>query len=150
MAITGTVTEWNENKGYGYISVNDQPIKIVFHISDFSGNSMRPQVCENVVFSLTKDPNGNLRAIDIKRPIAFTFPMALTIWFAAMVVGSIYLLNYPVIVIDYLLLISGFTYLLYGVDKSISSSENWQVPEVVFHLFGLAGGCQARYWHNLS
>ena len=140
MAITGTVTEWNEHKGYGYISVNEQPIKIVFHISDFSGHSMRPQVSENVVFSLTKDPNGNLRAIDIKRPIVFNFPIALSIWFASMVVGSIYVLNYPVIVIDYLVLISGFTYLLYAVDKSISAREDWQVPEVLFHLFCLAGG----------
>ncbi|MCL9780843.1 cold shock and DUF1294 domain-containing protein [Vibrio sp. S4M6] len=140
MAVTGIVTEWNENKGYGYISVNNQPIKIFFHISDFSGHSLRPQVSEHVIFSLTKDNSGNLRAVDIKRPIVFNFSIALAIWFATMVVGSIYLLNYPIIVIDYLLLISGFTYVLYAFDKSLSSSDNWQVPELVFHVFTLAGG----------
>ena len=52
MAISGVVSEWNDQKGYGFISVNDEPIRIVFHIGDLSGHSVRPKVQEKVTFTL--------------------------------------------------------------------------------------------------
>lgn len=140
MAISGVVSEWNDQKGYGFISVNDEPIKIVFHIGDLSGHSVRPKVQEKVTFTLAKDGRGNLRATDVHRPITFGFPFALVIWFITMFVASLYLLHYPTFMISYLLLISGTAYSLYALDKVVSNHSRWQIPESLFHLTSILGG----------
>lgn len=140
MAISGVVSEWNDQKGYGFISVNDEPIRIVFHIGDLSGHSVRPKVQEKVTFTLAKDGRGNLRATDVHRPITFGFSFALVIWFITTFVASLYLLNYPTFMISYLLLISGTTYSLYALDKVVSNHSRWQIPESLFHLASVLGG----------
>jgi uncharacterized membrane protein YsdA (DUF1294 family) len=35
---------------------------------------------------------------------------------------------------------SGITFLLYGFDKAQSKNGGWRVPELVLHVFALAGG----------
>ncbi|MDN3685621.1 cold shock domain-containing protein [Vibrio sinaloensis] len=32
MAIQGTISEWDQHKGYGYIAVDDQEAQIRFHL----------------------------------------------------------------------------------------------------------------------
>jgi uncharacterized membrane protein YsdA (DUF1294 family) len=40
----------------------------------------------------------------------------------------------------WLAIASGITFLLYGFDKAQSKNGGWRVPELVLHVFALAGG----------
>jgi uncharacterized membrane protein YsdA (DUF1294 family) len=40
----------------------------------------------------------------------------------------------------WLALVSGTTFLLYGLDKARSKSGGWRIPEITLHWLALAGG----------
>ncbi|MGY3571858.1 DUF1294 domain-containing protein [Vibrio sp. SCSIO 43135] len=140
MAIVGKVAEWNDLKGYGFITVENQATRIFFHITDVSGRAQRPRINERVQFSLAKDSSGGLRAVKVERPIVFNFSMAIVIWFSTIMVSSVWLFDYPVIILLYYLMASAVTYSLYGYDKTAEATGGWRVPETLLHVISVMGG----------
>lgn len=140
MSIQGTIAQWDQNKGYGYIAVENQDTQIRFHISDLANASQIPSVSEPVVFRLGADSNGMMRAIEIQRPVVFNFSLAIAIWFCSALVGSVVLLDFPLVACMFYLAISTVTYTVYAFDKHAKLTGAWRVPEITFHVLNLMGG----------
>jgi len=140
MSIQGTIAQWDQSKGYGYISVENQDTQILFHISDLENNSQLPCVSEPVVFRLGSDSNGAMRAVDVTRPIVFNFSLAIAVWFTSALVGSVVLLDFPVISCVFYFAASLATYCMYALDRHAMMTGGWRVPEIVFHIMNLFGG----------
>lgn len=140
MAIAGKISEWNDAKGYGFITVDNYQGKIFFHITDVHGHGQRPKVNEAVHFTLTKEPDGSLRAVNIERPLVYGFSLALSVWFITVLFASVYLVDYPPIIVLFYILISAITYAVYAFDRSAMRNGEWRVSEWLLHALSLLGG----------
>ncbi|MEF1291723.1 DUF1294 domain-containing protein [Vibrio sp. M260118] len=140
MSIQGTVVQWDQNKGYGYISVDDQDTRIRFHISDLANASQTPSISEPVVFRLGTSSDGAMRAIEVERPVVFNFSLAIAIWFSSALIASVFLLDYPLIACVFYFALSTVTYTVYAFDKDAKQTGSWRIPEITFHVLNLAGG----------
>lgn len=58
----GKIIQWNDDRGFGFISTENEKHRIFFHISSVKTKSRRPEVGDPVEFNLGKDSNGKLRA----------------------------------------------------------------------------------------
>lgn len=62
MRIEGTLTKWNDGRGFGFISPDQGGSEIFVHISAFPKDGRRPTVGERLTFEVEVDSNGKKRA----------------------------------------------------------------------------------------
>ncbi|WP_339389539.1 DUF1294 domain-containing protein [Vibrio neptunius] len=140
MAIQGTISEWHDTKGYGYISVDDQDAQIKFHLCDLEAYGHPPRISERVQFRLAKDDQGGIRAVNIERQLVFNFSLAIAIWFLTTLVASVLILDYPPLSLVLYIALSTIAYIVYALDKQALHTGGWCVPSLTFHVLNLVGG----------
>ena len=67
MRIIGTVSKWNDDRGFGFITPNQIGDEVFVHISAFPSDGKRPAVGETVSFEIAH-VEGKHRAVKIQRP----------------------------------------------------------------------------------
>jgi len=68
MRTHGTLTKWNDDRGFGFITVAQGAEEVFVHISAFPRDGRRPQLGELISFEVEKDAQGKARAIGVMRP----------------------------------------------------------------------------------
>lgn len=68
MRTHGTLTKWNDDRGFGFISPAQGSEEVFVHISAFPRGGERPRINELISFETETGPNGRLRAIRVMRP----------------------------------------------------------------------------------
>lgn len=58
----GKISQWKDDKGFGFILPEDGGEKLFFHISSVKNQSRRPQVGDAVLYDSERDTQGRLRA----------------------------------------------------------------------------------------
>ncbi len=61
----GKVSQWNDEKGFGFISIQDKQGRVFFHISSIKTRERRPEIGDSVDFEINKDENGKVRATSV-------------------------------------------------------------------------------------
>ena len=146
----GKITTWNDDKGFGFITPNNGGDRVFIHIKAFSERNLRPEDGDVVVYSLAKDGQGRLQAVNAKfvnekvaqrrgqRPSISAIAIALL--FLAAVAYSVRENGLPQHVFIAYVLISVVTFIAYALDKSAAQSGRWRTSEQALHLFALLGG----------
>lgn len=138
----GIVVKYNPEKGYGFIRSPECHEDLFVHISEVRNVPFLVEG-QKVDFLMKETPKG-LAALNVIAgrkvlPPRFTFGM--------LALGSVLLLMllfywmHPLI--GYFIAINLTTFLLYGYDKKISSTEKVRVPERTLHKLALLGGSPA-------
>ncbi len=73
MRFHGRITDWKDEKGFGFITPDDGGRQVFVHISSISDRPRRPVVGERVTFDLKIDPQGRPQAVDVimvRQPVA--------------------------------------------------------------------------------
>ncbi len=140
MDMIGTISEWDAEKGQGFITVSGQPKRIFFQLADVSRKGHSPKVDEYVRFHVTKDVYGSIRATDIETPTSFNFSSAIAVWFASVLCASVYLFEYSLIATVFYFLVSAITYAIYAFDKSAEQHGGWRIPLFSLYFLSLIGG----------
>lgn len=72
MLMKGKISQWNDQKGFGFIIPDDGSEKVFFHISRVKNGTRRPQVGDVVVYESSYDGKGRLqaRAVAIEGAVA--------------------------------------------------------------------------------
>lgn len=61
----GQIVEWNDNKGYGFISSAGGELRVFFHISSVKNRGYRPKLTDSVSYDVTEDNKGRLNAKNV-------------------------------------------------------------------------------------
>ncbi len=150
MRTKGTLTSWNEEKGYGFISPMLGGKQVFVHIKAFKNRSRRPEVGQIVTFNISSDQQGRpcaanatlagdkLREQDKKRTGAAF--IAIAIIFFGIVGAAVLAGKLPAIVLALYLALSLITFGAYALDKSAAKKGAWRTQESTLHLLSLAGG----------
>ena len=149
MRFAGRITEWNDEKGFGFVVPNGGGTRAFVHISQFQVRSRRPVGGELISYMPVVDERGRTNAQQIRRMgekvpadrpptrvsrAAFGFG-ALGLASVAFVAGVI-----PIVVLGLFFGASVLSYLMYGWDKSAAQNSRRRTPESHLHLMDLLGG----------
>ncbi|MFO8142680.1 MAG: cold shock and DUF1294 domain-containing protein [Marinobacter sp.] len=145
----GSLTSWNDAKGFGFITPENGSERLFAHISAYQGRG-RPSASRKVVYAQTKDEKGRLRAASFQYAgvARHRAAVATGVWVALLmaaavggVVSALYLQGYvPLLLPVFYGVMSLITFLMYAVDKGAAENGNRRVPEGRLHLFELLCG----------
>jgi len=139
----GIVINYNEEKGYGFIKTSEEEENVFVHIKEVNNASLL-EVGQSVEFEVISTPKG-LAAVNVKAGTKVKSPY-LTFGIASLVMIVLLfslLMNHTQALISYLIAMNVTTFLLYGYDKFISSTEKLRVPELNLQVLALLGGSPA-------
>lgn len=150
MRFQGRITEWRDDRGFGFITPNGGGDRVFIHVKDFASSGRRPVGNELVNYHVVADGKGRLRAdkVEYVRPKRTlqqsgnpnSFLLALCATFLV-IVGALALFGrlHPYIAVGYFAF-SAATFLAYSLDKSAAREGNWRTKESSLHLLALIGG----------
>lgn len=150
MRTKGTLTSWNDERGFGFITPIGGGGRVFVHISAFANRDRRPQLNQVVTYTLSSDDQGRPRAVEAtlagNRPptAAFRWRLTPSLTGAAVFLGLVAVLAAaglvaPMVLGGYLVL-SALTFFAYALDKSAARTGAWRTKESTLHLLSLAGG----------
>lgn len=68
MRIEGKLTQWNDDRGFGFITPTEGSPKVFVHISSFPKDGRRPAIGERILFDVETDSTGKKRASNLLCP----------------------------------------------------------------------------------
>jgi uncharacterized membrane protein YsdA (DUF1294 family)/cold shock CspA family protein len=153
MRMKGTLVEWNDDRGFGFVEPVAGGGRAFCHISQFALRSRRPVVGERVTYETSRDERGRLRALKIQpahapRANEIRIPPWMSPWVAVLVsvmflisIGGLAVTGHlPWIAPVVYLLASVVTVVAYAFDKSAAMTGRWRTKESTLHLLALVGG----------
>lgn len=169
MRFKGKISEWNDDRGFGFIAPAEGGARVFCHIKAFAGRSARPEVGKIVTYDLAKDDRGRPRATQIRYsgaakprsaadpPLRSSLTQAVVgaSVFFAVIVALVVTGRAPWWVLAWYLVLSVVTFMLYGWDKTSASGGHRRTPEKTLNglafLGGWPGGWIAQYaWRHKS
>lgn len=150
--VSGTLTHWDDAKGYGFITPDAGGPRVFVHVSAFGLRAHRPRVGEHVSYVPGADRHGKPRAQQVRgltSPAATTRPPApadagRVLWlvpgFAAVLLLAHLQLGLPRPVWGLYSALSAASFILYGLDKRAARRGDARLSERSLHVLALAGG----------
>src|SRR5690606_27531583 len=162
----GHIKKWQDDKGFGFIETGTGE-SVFFHVSAFKAQR-RPEVGEQVVFTMGQDNQGRLQAKDVqelsfvqqkmaqknnqirqrnhKRSAQAEFEagqkkrLFLGIGFYGVVILLAVMNKLSWLVVAWYVILGVITYSMYAKDKAAAQSGDWRTPESTLHLLSTLGG----------
>jgi uncharacterized membrane protein YsdA (DUF1294 family)/cold shock CspA family protein len=162
----GFIKKWQDDKGFGFIETQNGE-SVFFHINEFKARR-RPEVGEQVVFTLGRDHQGRIQAKEVqelsfvqqkmaqknqqirqrntKRSAQADFEagqkkrLFLGIGFYGVLILLAVTHKLSWLVIAWYAALGVITYAMYAKDKAAAQSGDWRTPESTLHLLSALGG----------
>jgi uncharacterized membrane protein YsdA (DUF1294 family)/cold shock CspA family protein len=150
MRYVGRITEWNDDRGFGFVTPNGGGDRAFVHIKAFERASSRPAAGMLISYELLKDDKGRFNAKGVRfathRPkseatTGSTWPRKTmgALFLVVLLLGWVFT-KVPTIVALAYGAMSVLAILLYGVDKSAAVNNRWRIQESTLQFVGLVGG----------
>ncbi len=150
MRYQGKITNWKDDKGFGFISPNGGGSQVFVHIKSFANRQRRPVGNEIVTYDLKVDANGRAQAQRVAfvgerapsniPPERSNTSLIVAAGFLVFVAASVFVGKLPLAVLWLYLLGSVVAFLAYAFDKSAARRDKWRTQESTLHLFAVVGG----------
>lgn len=146
----GTITYWNDERGFGFIQPRGGGERVFVHIKAFNGRPVRPTENDVVTFEYSVEEKDRRCAIRVdladsdpaksapKRDVLFTAMIA--VFFLFGIAALSYFRGLPPLVAVWYLIFSLIAFGTYAIDKSIAQRDGWRIAENTLHLLSLFGG----------
>ncbi len=169
MHLKGTIIEWRDDRGFGFIEPAGGGQKVFCHVKAFAIRVRRPQPGDAVNYLTKKDAQGRVQAVDVRpsgleqaaynsnvgrrslrsaskaeKPRASSGAGAgayacIAIFAAGLGMLLILGLISPFVPLIYLV-VSGITIFAYAFDKSAAMNARWRTQEQTLHVLEMFGG----------
>ena len=150
MRYQGRITQWKDEKGFGFITPNGSDEAVFVHIKAFSNRKRRPAGNEWVSYELVVDERGRGRA----EKVAFAgerddvsrgrersgLPVLVVSAFVLALLAGVWTGKLPVAILLLYGVASAMAFVAYAWDKSAARQGQWRTPESTLHLYALIGG----------
>jgi uncharacterized membrane protein YsdA (DUF1294 family)/cold shock CspA family protein len=149
MRLAGRITDWNDEKGYGFVVPNGGGERASLHIRSFPRGSRRPVTGDMVSYLPGKDAQGRLQAREVRhagqRPEPERSPSrlpraALGLSALAAIAGAALADWLPLLIAVVYGVMSAVSWLMYFSDKAAAGRGARRTPENSLHLMDLLGG----------
>ena len=146
----GRVTDWKDDRGFGFIEPEEGGERVFFHISGVARGAPRPSTGSTVSFDLGRSADGKLRAINVG-PAGFAavsrkvLSKRVVLSLAALLIlsaiwWSVVLGKAPIQIFWIFAGMSSVAFVMYGLDKWAAKRDAQRTPENTLQLCALLGG----------
>lgn len=158
MRLAGRISDWNDDKGYGFVVPSGGGDRAFVHVKAFQPGSRRPVDGDLISYAVARDARGRSNAIEVRfagqriaprksaKPAKrTTLPMriprrllggaSLLVVVSGAAVGAL-----PLVLAIACVLLSLVSYLAYWLDKEAAQRGARRIPESTLHLIDLLGG----------
>lgn len=156
----GRITDWNDDRGFGFVTTDADNVRAFVHVNDFNRVFGRPDAGMLISCELRKDAKGRLtakrvRALGRKRISGKRWARAVfaVLCAAALVIGW-RSERLPTVIAFVYGAMSVLAIILYAADKRAAVRNRWRTQESTLHFVALAGGwpgaafAQAAFRHK--
>ncbi|HAH49714.1 cold shock and DUF1294 domain-containing protein [Gimesia sp.] len=147
MRLQGKITRWDDEKGFGFISSQDDENTVFVHISAFSHTARRPEAGDPVSYETAHEENGKTRAEKVRfadqsvgKRLRSAPAVSFTVMFVGFLLVSVYFNRISWLVLIVYFVASCITFFAYAWDKSAAQRGKWRTAESTLHFMALAGG----------
>ncbi|WP_417535488.1 DUF1294 domain-containing protein [Methylophaga sp.] len=153
MKFQGKISNWNDDKGFGFVEPNGGGERAFVHIKAFNPRTRRPINGDVIIYDLLQDKDKRYRAENIRfardsrqknTPQASkknrSFGGVLILLFSIGLVISVLTGKLPLAIPLVYLVMSVITFIAYAIDKSAAENGRWRTQENTLHLLALVGG----------
>ncbi|MDQ3287274.1 MAG: cold shock and DUF1294 domain-containing protein [Pseudomonadota bacterium] len=156
MKLVGRISDWNDEKGFGFVIPHGGGTRAFVHVRSFQPGSRRPVNGDLISYQPTLDSRGRTNARNIvlagqrvvepkherkqkrRRPLP---RLALALVFAVSVVAGVVAGHVPVVLLFAYAAASVLSYVMYCLDKAAAGKKGRQrTPESTLHLVDFLGG----------
>lgn len=158
---SGVLTEWNDERGFGFITPAGGGSRVFLHISGLRKGTPRPTEGDNIYYTLSKDEKGRPCAIEAyssgkstqgtpRRPWNYMFGgiLAKSFWLGIVVVAVLAAVTRNCLTTILLgsVINSYLTIVCYKTDKYFAQQQLWRIPEACLHCWELLWGWPGALW----
>lgn len=159
MRAQGRLTEWNDDRGFGFIAPLDGSHRVFAHISEFPRDKRRPLALDLVTYEVERDERSRPRAVAIQfltptrargqssalsaaggRHADLLAPLAVSVTMLLVLLMLVALGQAPASVLLLYTLMSLAAFAAYGWDKDSAQRGRWRTSEATLLLIGFLGG----------
>ena len=149
MRLAGRISNWNDNKGFGFVIPHGGGEKAFVHIKSFQVGSRRPVDGDLISYMTVKDGRGRVNAMEVRfagqkieeRKTPKRIPRAaIGIGFLVATVAVTALGFVPAVVPIVYFLMSCFSYIAYTLDKASAGKNYRRTPEDTLHVLDFLSG----------
>ena len=161
MRYQGKVTNWNDDKGFGFVEPNGGGGRAFVHIKSFVRGSRRPVEGDVIIYEAVQEKDGRYKAAKISfsqdskrrkkahsrsQGYSFGFGDFITIGFCLFLAAVTALGKVPFQISGIYAIASVVAFLAYALDKSAAQKNRWRTKESTLHLFALVGGWPGAFY----
>jgi uncharacterized membrane protein YsdA (DUF1294 family)/cold shock CspA family protein len=146
----GRLTDWNDKKGFGFVTPDNGGLRAFVHIRSFSYRHRRPRNGDVITYQLAWSKEGRPRAENVlfrEKPATVTHRSTgvvaaslLATTFVAAVIVLVLNDRIPWLAIPIYIAMSLLTFCFYAFDKSAAMNRRWRTSEQTLQMFSLIGG----------
>lgn len=146
----GRVTDWRDEKGFGFITPNGGGERVFLHIKSLPRASRRPTLEDRINYTLETDGQGRHRAANAQfdgnsrqPPAPRSVKPAMLAIAAAFIAALLVLIvtgKLPAMIGVVYVIASVATFAAYAVDKAAAKADRWRTQESTLLMLGLIGG----------
>lgn len=149
MRFAGRITDWNDDKGFGFVVPSGGGDRAFVHVNDFQRGSRRPKEADLVSYRVRTDARGRTKAceirhagqrIEVRKPPSRLPRAAIGFVALAVLAGAVFLEEVPLVAGAWYLAAGSVAYLAYLFDKAAAGRGGRRTPESTLHLLALLGG----------
>lgn len=145
----GRLTDWNDDRGFGFIAPASGGPRVFVHVSALP-RGQRPVVDDLLTYAEARDARNRLRAADVRyvvparsgrgRARGLSAALLASGGFVVLLAALVVLDRAPAALLVPYVLFSALEIVLYRSDKAAAQRGGWRVPEVNLHVVALLGG----------
>jgi uncharacterized membrane protein YsdA (DUF1294 family)/cold shock CspA family protein len=153
MKLKGTLKEWNDIKGFGFISPCNGGLDVFAHISSFQNRHRRPKPGDVVIYHPEKSEDGKLRAVSVsysgekirkkapqKLQRGLCVAMLISLVFLIAILAFCLMRLIPWALVGLYFAASIIAFFMYWGDKSAAEEGRRRTRERSLLLCGMIGG----------